>query len=106
MAKSLSAKKRIRQNLKRRARNRVVKTAVKTAQKKVLAALEQGDRQGVAGSWKAAVKALDQATAKGIMHRRTAARRKSQLIRKVNALVQPGSTPAATAEPPAASESE
>ena len=105
MAKSLSAKKRIRQNVKQQARNKAAKTSIKTAQKKVLAAVEQGDHQGAVDSCKAAVKALDRAASKGLIHRRAVARRKSKLTKKVNALAQT-EAPATEAGAEKASESE
>jgi len=105
MAKSLSAKKRIRQNVTHQARNKAAKTRIKTAQKKVLTAVEQGDHQGAVDSCKAAVKVLDRAATKGLIPPRTVARRKSQLMKKVNALAQPGAS-AAEAGAEKASESE
>ncbi len=69
-----SALKRLRQTEKRTLRNRAVKSRVKTLVKK---ARTTGDPEAL----RAAVKALDKAAAKGILHRNAAARRKSRLMR-------------------------
>ncbi len=71
-----SALKRLRQAVKRTLRNRSVKSKIKTLVKK---ARLTRDPKAV----RAAVKALDKAASKGILHRNTAARRKSRLMRAV-----------------------
>jgi small subunit ribosomal protein S20 len=71
-----SALKRLRQAVKRTLRNRSVKSKIKTLVKK---ARLTRDPEAV----RAAVKALDKAASKGILHRNTAARRKSRLMRAV-----------------------
>ncbi len=77
MAKrSRSALKRLRQTLKRTLRNRSVKSRIKTLVRK---ARLTRDREAV----RAAVKAIDKAASKGILHPNTAARRKSRLMRAV-----------------------
>jgi small subunit ribosomal protein S20 len=70
-----SAKKRLRQNAKRKLTNQITKTRVKTETKK---ALEGGEL-------KTALAAIDRAAAKGVIHKNAAARRKSRLARKVAA---------------------
>jgi small subunit ribosomal protein S20 len=72
--------KRIRQDKRRRARNRSVKSAVKTAVKKAEAAAG-GDQASARLS--EAVSAIDRAAKKNIVHWRTAARKKSRLARRV-----------------------
>lgn len=78
-----SAKKRVLVSRVNNARNRAAKTEMKTMIKKFdAAAAAGGDAQA---AYKAAVKNIDQAVAKGILHKNTAARKKSQLTRKLNA---------------------
>ncbi len=82
MANHRSALKRIKQNSKRRIRNRMVKTGVKTSVKKVLSAAENnGD---VSGELKNAQSVIDKAAQKGVLHRRTAARKIASLSRRAN----------------------
>jgi small subunit ribosomal protein S20 len=91
MPTSLSAKKRVRQNEQRRARNRVVKSVVRTQIRKFLAAQESGDAEAARAQFREAVRAIDRAVTRGVLHRNTAARRKSQLAGKLAQLVQPAS---------------
>lgn len=82
MANHKSALKRIKQNEKRRMRNRMVKTRTKTSAKKVFSAVDNnGD---VSGELKKAQSVIDKAAKKGILHRRTAARKISRLNRRAN----------------------
>jgi small subunit ribosomal protein S20 len=78
-----SQKKRNRQNEGRRMRNKSVRTALKTAAKKTRLAALQGDLQGAEAGARDAARALDRAVSKGVLHKRTAARRKSRLVRTV-----------------------
>ena len=86
MAHSLSAKKRVRQNAKRRATNRARKSTVKSLIKRFYTALASGDAAAAAERYKAVVRCLDQVSATSTMHKKTAARKKSRLARKLNAL--------------------
>ena len=86
MAHSLSAKKRIRQNAKRRTINRARKSQVKTQIKRFEAAIAGGDVNAADEQYKLAAKKLDQVSATSTMHKRTAARKKSRLAKKLNAL--------------------
>ena len=79
MPNTKSAKKRLRQNVVRRTRNRVAKSALRTAVKKVRASLESGDVAQAGENFQAAVKKLDQSAARRIIHRNAAARVKSRL---------------------------
>jgi small subunit ribosomal protein S20 len=79
MPNTKSAKKRLRQSLERRTRNRAVKSSLKTQIKKVLTAVEGGDSEATGSEFRVAAKKLDQAAAKGIIHRNKAARLKSRL---------------------------
>lgn len=89
MANIKSAEKRWRQSLKRRMRNRGVRTAVRTQIKTVNRSLGTGEPDGDA--LKLAVRALDKAAEKGIIHPNNAARRKSRLMHKF-AVVSAGGT--------------
>lgn len=85
MPTSLSARKRVRQAAKRRLRNRRVKATVKTQVRKVEAALESGDVEAARAAYAAAARLIDKAVSKSVLHRNTAARRKSRLARRINA---------------------
>jgi small subunit ribosomal protein S20 len=82
MANIDSQKKRNRQNEKRRMRNKSVRSELKTRTKQVDAALSEGE--GVDDAFRLAQRKIDKAAAKGVLHPRTAARRKSRLAKKVN----------------------
>jgi len=86
VAHSLSAKKRIRQNLKRRAINRSRKSRVKTQIKSFEKALASGDIQAAGEQFRLVAKRLDKVSSTSTMHKRTAARKKSRLAKRLNAL--------------------
>ena len=86
MATSLSAKKRIRQNIKRRGRNRWRKERIKEAIKAFDDAVASGDAKAAAKQLQACQKQLDQVAAKGIIHKNAAARRKARLARRLTAI--------------------
>lgn len=79
-----SAKKRVKVIEKKTLRNQMVKSAIKTYIKKVEALAEAGDKTAAAQALSLTTKKLDQAVAKGIMKKNTAARRKSRLALLVN----------------------
>jgi small subunit ribosomal protein S20 len=85
MANIKSQKKRNIQNEKRRQRNLAVKSSLKTATKKVHVAIAAGDAEAVATLQRQASRDLDRAASKGVLHKRTAARRKSRLAKAANA---------------------
>ena len=85
MANTRSAQKRNRQALKRRARNQSVRTQVKSAVKKAREALAAKDPAKAQQALRAAARTLDKAASKGVLHKRTAARRKSRMARAANA---------------------
>ena len=87
MATSLSAKKRIRQDAKRRGRNRWRKSQVKDAVKAFSEAVRRGDRPAAAERLRIVYKKLDQVAAKGAIHKNTASRRKSRLTRQLDKLL-------------------
>lgn len=78
-----SAKKRVIVNGNRAQRNKSMNSALKTAIKKANAAIEAGadDKQALVN---AAVKKIDQACAKGLIHKNNAARKKSALVCRLN----------------------
>jgi len=76
--------KRNRQNERRRLRNRQVRSEIQTRTKTVLAAAQGGEE--TAESLRAAIKRIDSAVSKGVLHRNTAARKKSRLVKRVRAL--------------------
>lgn len=78
-----SAKKRVLVSELKAANNRSVKTAVKTQIKKFESAIAAGE--GSQAALNTVVSSVDRAAAKGVMHKNTAARRKSALARKLNA---------------------
>ena len=86
MANHASAEKRARQNLKRRERNRAVKSAVRTFVKKVREAVASGDSKAAKAALHAASKRIDQAVGKGVFHKATGARYVSRLASQVAAL--------------------
>jgi small subunit ribosomal protein S20 len=79
MPNSASAKKRLRQSLDRRARNRAVRTALRTQIKKVRTAIAGGDAAACETEFRNTVKKLDKAAAKNVLHKNSAARLKSRL---------------------------
>ncbi len=84
MANIKSQIKRNRQNEARHERNTAVKSALKTATKKVRTAVVEADAQAVVMRAREASRALDKAASKGVLHKRTAARRKSRLAKAAN----------------------
>ncbi len=86
MAHSLQAKKRVRQNAKRRAINRTRKSQIKTQIKHFDTALSDGDVEAASEQYKLVVQKLDKTAAKSTMHKKTAARKKSRLAKKLNSL--------------------
>ncbi|OHB58318.1 MAG: 30S ribosomal protein S20 [Planctomycetes bacterium GWF2_50_10] len=86
MAHSLSAKKRVRQDAKKKLINRARKSAVKTQVKHLEDAIKAGDLAKVQEAFKATSKKLDKVASTSTMHKNTAARKKSRLAKRVNAL--------------------
>jgi len=86
VAHSLSAKKRVRQNAKRRTIGRARKSQVKTQVKRLETALDEGNIEAATVELKATVKKLDKVASTSTMHKKTAARKKSRLTKKLNAL--------------------
>jgi small subunit ribosomal protein S20 len=84
MANIKSQIKRNRQNEVRRERNKAVKSALRTEAKKVHTAAAEGDLDAAVAQQRQTARALDKATSKGILHKKTTARRKSRLAQAVN----------------------
>ena len=86
MAHSLSAKKRVRQNAKRRTINRARKSMVKTQVKRTMRALEEGNAEKAQQELVALTRRVDQIASTSTLHKNTAARIQSRLAKKLNAL--------------------
>lgn len=84
MANIKSAKKRILVINKKTMRNKMIKSGVKTAIKKVVAACANNNKAEATVALTAAVKAIDMACSKGVYHKNNAARKKSRLAKLVN----------------------
>ena len=85
MAHSLSAKKRIRQSIKRRARNRARKDLLKDQVKTYLGALSSGDFKKAETELRNVTQRLDKVAAKHTIHKNAASRKRSRLTRRLNA---------------------
>ena len=86
MPHSLSAKKRVRQNANQNTINRARKSQVKTEVKYLEEAIAKGDITAATEQLRITTKKLDQTAATSTMHKKTVARKKSRLTKKVNAL--------------------
>lgn len=86
MANHKSAEKRIRQTRKRTARNRYVRSTMRTTIKQVRMAVEAGEKETAEKALVAAVREIDKAATKGVIHRSQASRRVSRLTLLVNKL--------------------
>lgn len=83
MANTKSAQKRVRSSERRRTANRIIRSQTRTSAKKARQAIDSGE-VSAAESVSQAVSLLDKAATKRLMHKRTAARRKSRLMRALN----------------------
>lgn len=88
--KNLSAMKRTRQSVKLTLRNRSILSSVKTVIKKVEESVESGNRDDAGKALLQALKTLNSAASKGVIHRNTVSRQISRLTRKVNAIPAAG----------------
>ena len=82
LANTASAKKRIRQNEKRRLQNKLIRTRARTFVKRARTAVDASE-EGAAQAVQEAIRELDRAAAKGVIHRRNASRRKSRLMKQL-----------------------
>jgi small subunit ribosomal protein S20 len=79
-----SAKKKVRQARKRTFRNNMVKSQVRYAVKKFAEALKTADSDNIKTCLVNAIKAIDKAASKGVIHKNAAARKKSSLYRRMS----------------------
>lgn len=86
MPNTESAKKRLRQTEVRTARNKAQRSAMRTVEKKVLEAIDAGDKAQAESLLPSLYKQLDKAAKKHIIHANTAANHKSRLASKIAAL--------------------
>lgn len=86
MANIKSAKKRVLIIRKKTLRNRMIKSGVKTAIRKVYLANDAKDQKAAKEALIAAISAIDKAKSKGVIHKNTAARKISRLTKMVNKL--------------------
>ncbi len=86
MAHSRSAKKQIRVAARRTLRNKSLRSRYKTLVSKAEKLIEAGDPESASAAVRVAVSALDKTAQRGIIHRNNAARRKSRLVKKLNAM--------------------
>jgi small subunit ribosomal protein S20 len=86
LANIQSAKKRARQAIKRRAHNIALRSRVRTAIRKVVKAVEAGDKEAAKASFAAVVPEIDRMANKGILQKNRAAHYKSQLNAKLRAM--------------------
>lgn len=86
MANIKSAIKRNKQNEKRRLSNRVYRGSARTYIAKARTTIDAGEKEAAVEATMRAIKALDKAAQKGVLHKNNAARRKSRLMKKLAAL--------------------
>ena len=86
MAQHKDALKRIKQSEKKRLRNKSVRTHYRTKIKEVREAVGSGDKDSAQKTFLDAVKALDTAVSKNVLHKKTADRHKSRLSKAVSGL--------------------
>lgn len=87
MANSPQARKRAKQNIVSRLRNHSQRSTVRTAMKKLEAALVAGDKDGIKAAYEDSVSKIDRAVVKGLHHKNRAARLKSRLNKRVKEAV-------------------
>ena len=87
LANHKSAEKRARQNEKRRLRNKAVKTRIKHITKDVRLASAETSKEAAVAKMDAAQALIDKAVKKGVIHKKTAARKISRLSKLVNTIV-------------------
>ena len=84
MANIKSSAKRDEKSKELRAKNRAAKTELKTMVKKFDAAVVDGNKDEAVNAYKVAVKTVDRAAGKGLLHKNNAARKKSAMTKKLN----------------------
>ena len=81
-----SAKKRVKVINTKTLQNKMIKSRLRTTVKKYLAAVESGNKEEAMAAYKVAVKRVDQAASRGLIHKNTAAHRKSRFTKLFNAM--------------------
>jgi small subunit ribosomal protein S20 len=84
-----SAAKRVLISKQQNLKNRAAKSVLKTNVKKFDAAVAEGDREAAQAAYTAAIKTVDRAASRKLIHKNNAARKKSALTAKLNALSKP-----------------
>lgn len=92
MANTASARKRIRQNVKRTLRNTARKSRMRTFVKKVEVACASGDKDAASAALRAAQPEMQRAAGKGVIHKNTVSRKLSRLSARVKAMGAPAAT--------------
>ena len=92
MANTASARKRIRQNVKRTLRNTARKSRMRTFVKKVEVACASGDKDAAAAALRAAQPEMQRAAGKGVIHKNTVSRKLSRLSARVKAMAASAAT--------------
>jgi len=90
MPNSKQASKRLRQDEKRKVLNRAAFSRMKTTTKKTLASIEEGNAAQAKEDLRLAMKRIDKAAKKNVIHKNTAARKKSLLARRLRDLEKAG----------------
>ena len=88
MANIKSSAKRVLVSREQAARNKANKSQLKTTIKKFNTATAEGNKETAEAAYKAAVKSVDRAVSKGLIHKNNAARKKSKMAAKFNALAE------------------
>ena len=86
MANSPQTRKRARQNVTRNLRNRSYRSSIRTSIKSLLKAVSDGDKEAAPKAYQTVSSVIDKGTNKGLMHKNTAARLKSRLNKRVQAI--------------------
>jgi small subunit ribosomal protein S20 len=86
MANIKSQIKRNRQNEARHERNKAVRSRLKTYSRRFRTAVDAGDKEAADAAFQTAARELDKAATKGVIHRNTAANRKSGMAKRLQAL--------------------
>jgi len=86
MPHSKQAKKRLKQSVKNRARNRTIKSLMRTRIKRVYQAIEEGDLDGARQALPLAMKELQKAAKRNVVHKNMASRKISRLNKRINQL--------------------
>ncbi|QMU56261.1 MAG: 30S ribosomal protein S20 [Candidatus Mycalebacterium zealandia] len=96
-----SAKKKHRQSLKKRARNRFVKSSLRTKTKDFLQAIEAKDVSTAGSIFRGLVSAFDKAASKGLIHKKNASKNVARMSRKLHIISQGTTQPATESATPA-----